>query len=312
MVFALSSVTGVTAEGSVDGLEEPLPSLIPAGEDAEVGSDRSGWALSQPSEESVLEPVSPPGFDAPDQPPAPLDLNIVGSVVAPDPRPLRGATADLFSDYLAFLQSNPQWLDDHGATGIQMQVMTPSSYLPSLDLPTPGDARAFDAWYEQTQLPNDVVCRFDDLDQPPPPLFCPPPNCPPPNCPPPNVIPTPGDLPAAFEIPVPISAPSEQPTPLPTTVLASSQAPPESVSAQELAPSTSGHSTAALILSIPEEPGAAAFPSAAASPFAAVSPLSTSATVAVTIPWSNVGESDLLLARRRREEPTEMSLLPIG
>jgi len=307
MVFALSSVTGVTAEGSVDELEKPLPSLTPAGDDAEVGGDRSGWALSQPSEESVLEPVSPSGFDAPDQPPAPLDLDILGSVVAPDPRPLRGAPADLFSAYIAFLQSNPQWLDDHGATGIQMQVMTPSSYLPSLDLPTPGDARAFDAWYEQTQLPNDVVCRFDDLDQPPPPLFCPPPNCPPP-----NVISTPKDLPAACEIPIPISAPSEQPIPLPTTVLASSQAPPESVSAQELVPSTSGHSTAALILSIPEEPGAASFPSAAASPFADVSPLSTSATVAVTIPLSNVGESDLLLARRRREEPTEMSLLPIG
>ena len=302
MVFALLTSTDVTPEGCGEGVGEPLPSLTPAGEEVYIGGDSSGWVLMQPPEDSVSEPFWPSGFDAPGKLPASSDLSILGCAVTPDPLPLRGATVDFFSAYLAFLQSNPQWLDDHGATGIQMQVMTPSSYLPSLDFPTPGDARAFDAWYEQIQLPNGAICSLIDQEQPPLPLFCPPPSG----------TPTPGDHQVCCEISALVPTRSEQPAPPPTTVLAASQAPPESVSAQELVPSTSGHSTAALILSIPEEPGAAASPSAAASPHTAVSPLATPAPVAVTNPPSTVGESDLLLARRRREEPAEMTLLPIG
>ncbi len=54
--------------------------------------------------------------------------------------------------YLNFLKDNPEWAADHGAGGLQLQVITPSAHLPWIDLSTPGAARAFDTWYEQTQL----------------------------------------------------------------------------------------------------------------------------------------------------------------
>lgn len=57
-----------------------------------------------------------------------------------------------YSRYLNFLKDNPEWAADHGAGGLQLQVITPSAHLPWIELSTPGAARAFDTWYEQTQL----------------------------------------------------------------------------------------------------------------------------------------------------------------
>ncbi len=277
--------TQVAVEESGDGLNESFS-----------GPDRSVYTLPQPDENSAHQPFSPIVVDASGELPAPLVLNIGESVIAADPRQSRDAIADLYSDYLAFLQSNPQWLDDHGATGLQPQVMTPSSFLPSFDLPTPGAARAFDAWYEHTHLSNGAVCHFFYSEPPPLPLFDPPPG----------VTSTPGELPAFSEISSPVPIRSEPPAPPPITVLTSSEVPPESASAPERITLFPGDSAAALILSIPEEPAAAAISLAAASPPATLAP------VAVIIPPSPVGESDLLLARRRREEAAEMTPLSLG
>lgn len=57
-----------------------------------------------------------------------------------------------YSRYLNFLKDNPEWAADHGAGGLQLQVITPSAHLPWIELSTPGAARAFDTWYEQAQL----------------------------------------------------------------------------------------------------------------------------------------------------------------
>ena len=59
---------------------------------------------------------------------------------------------DFVAEYDAFLAEHPDWLSDHGADGIQLMVMAPSTHLPWIELSTPGAARAFDAWYEQTYL----------------------------------------------------------------------------------------------------------------------------------------------------------------
>lgn len=57
-----------------------------------------------------------------------------------------------YTAYLECLRVNPQWAEDHGAGGIQLQVITPSAHLPWIELSTPGAARAFDTWYSQTLL----------------------------------------------------------------------------------------------------------------------------------------------------------------
>jgi hypothetical protein len=67
---------------------------------------------------------------------------------------------DFLAEYDAFLTEHPDWLSNHGADGIQLMVIAPSTHLPWIELSTPGAARAFDAWYEQTYL---QIC----IDYPP-------------------------------------------------------------------------------------------------------------------------------------------------
>lgn len=55
-------------------------------------------------------------------------------------------------EYWSFVENNPQWPEENGAGGIQLQVFTPSTFLPWISLGTPGEAMAFDRWYEQTYL----------------------------------------------------------------------------------------------------------------------------------------------------------------
>lgn len=62
------------------------------------------------------------------------------------------APQDFLAEYDAFLAEHPDWLSDHGADGIQLMVIAASTHLPGIELSTPGAARAFDAWYEQTYL----------------------------------------------------------------------------------------------------------------------------------------------------------------
>mgnify|MGYP003333437810 CR=1 FL=1 len=69
--------------------------------------------------------------------------------------------------YNAFLQENPDWLSDHGADGIQLCVMTPSVYVPGLELSNPGEARAFDAWFAQTYTqPSDSLILTPPWQEP--------------------------------------------------------------------------------------------------------------------------------------------------
>ena len=51
-------------------------------------------------------------------------------------------------DFGVWLASNPSWLEDQGFGGIQPQVITSSTTIPELEFSNPGQARAFDNWYE--------------------------------------------------------------------------------------------------------------------------------------------------------------------
>lgn len=79
-------------------------------------------------------------------------------------------TEDYLKEFNRFLAANPDWLADHGADGIQLCVMTPSQYVDGVELSNPGEARAFDAWFEQEHpwffvepIIIDDSINFDDL-----------------------------------------------------------------------------------------------------------------------------------------------------
>lgn len=71
-------------------------------------------------------------------------------------------TPNLAEEYREFVALHPAWPEEHGAGGIQLMVITPSRHVPWVELGTPGEARAFDAWYEATYLRS-------ELDDPLPP-----------------------------------------------------------------------------------------------------------------------------------------------
>jgi hypothetical protein len=80
---------------------------------------------------------------------------IIGMEPTPEPElPEEPAPWDdpIHGEYQMFLEENPQWLEENGGGGMQIQVMTPSQYLPWIELGTPGQAMAFDRWYHQTYL----------------------------------------------------------------------------------------------------------------------------------------------------------------
>lgn len=54
----------------------------------------------------------------------------------------------LLREYKTFLSENPDWIAEHSGGDFQAQVMTPSQYV-GIDLPNPGEARAFDLWFEK-------------------------------------------------------------------------------------------------------------------------------------------------------------------
>jgi hypothetical protein len=57
----------------------------------------------------------------------------------------------LLGEYKTFLSENPDWIDSNSGGEFQAQVMTPSQYV-AIDLPNPGEACAFDLWFENTFL----------------------------------------------------------------------------------------------------------------------------------------------------------------
>ena len=57
----------------------------------------------------------------------------------------------LLEEYNNFLSENPDWISSNSGGEIQAQVMTPSQYA-AIDLPNPGEARAFDLWFENSYL----------------------------------------------------------------------------------------------------------------------------------------------------------------
>lgn len=61
-----------------------------------------------------------------------------------------------YAAYLAFLKENPLWLEQNGADGSPLQVVTASVHLPWIELETPGAAQAFDLWCEQIHWPQQV------------------------------------------------------------------------------------------------------------------------------------------------------------
>lgn len=92
---------------------------------------------------------------------------IIGMEPTPEPElPEEPAPWDdpIHGEYQMFLEENPQWLDENGGGGMQIQVMTPSQYLPWIALGTPGQAMAFDRWYHQTYLAPEIP-QIPDLPE---------------------------------------------------------------------------------------------------------------------------------------------------
>lgn len=79
------------------------------------------------------------------------DLPTIGLPPMPEAEPEAefAETEDYLKEFNRFLAANPDWLGDHGADGIQLCVMTPSRHVQGVELSNPGEARAFDAWFEQ-------------------------------------------------------------------------------------------------------------------------------------------------------------------
>jgi hypothetical protein len=74
----------------------------------------------------------------------------------------------ILEEYRDFVTQNPTWPEEHGAGGIQLTVMTPSKYLPQIKLSTPGEARSFDAWWEQrTLVRNEAIAPIPAIDDVP-------------------------------------------------------------------------------------------------------------------------------------------------
>jgi hypothetical protein len=130
-----------------------------------------------------VDPINPPVVLAePDSTPR----IIGGGVTSPDLQIQNPSGGDPLAEYKSFLAKNPHWLDSHRLGDFELQVVTPSTFLPSIELATPSAARAFDAWYALIQLPpaapplsettgpslpqgGFVICFPDDLPSPPPP-----------------------------------------------------------------------------------------------------------------------------------------------
>jgi len=66
----------------------------------------------------------------------------------------------LLGEYKTFLSENPDWIDSNSGGEIQAQVMTPSQYV-AIDLPNPGEARAFDLWFENSYLNYSETDSFE-------------------------------------------------------------------------------------------------------------------------------------------------------
>jgi RNA polymerase sigma-70 factor (ECF subfamily) len=58
----------------------------------------------------------------------------------------------IFQNYQTFLSNNPDWLASNGIGSIQLQVITPSVHVETLELANPGEAKAFDLWYAANYL----------------------------------------------------------------------------------------------------------------------------------------------------------------
>ena len=161
---------------SPDGAEPPLPACwlppplitfdeppvwsegVDTGTGREIAVDLPEWDGSLPN--PWLDPITGNAPDATDsQTPgwveedAAQDGYTEDFEIAPEPEFPEETTSwvDLiFEEYRSFLEENPQLFQENGVG--QSQVMTPSRYLPEIELGTPGAAMVFDRWYEQTYL----------------------------------------------------------------------------------------------------------------------------------------------------------------
>lgn len=61
-------------------------------------------------------------------------------------------TPFLLSDYQSFLHDNPDWIEHNQGGEIQTQVVTSSGYFADIEFGTPGEASAFDLWFENTYM----------------------------------------------------------------------------------------------------------------------------------------------------------------
>jgi hypothetical protein len=230
--------------------------------------------------------------------PDPILWNIAGSGSIPDLHIQNPSGSDPLAEYISFLAGNPHWLESHRIGDFELQVVTPSAFLPSIELGTPSAARAFDVWYALIQPPSDAPPVSENAEPPLPaldPVICFPDGLP--TTPPPSAAdPEPGP-----------------PPPLPEPKLASELPLPDPVlpALKNLDASSPAESSPVIVLG--SEFLAQPLADSAVAP-TAHPPLDPVVDVADPILGSDFpppGEVDLLLMRRSRAPlPEDLALLP--
>lgn len=146
-VWSEDDHTGTGQEISVDPPAwDPLPEpwLDPITGTTITDTEEADWISTFPCEPVPADPS---------QDGSTTDVEIAPEPELPEETP--SWVDPILGEYRFFLEENPQWLEDNGGGGMQIQVMTPSQFLPWIELGTPGQATAFDRWYHQTYLASE-------------------------------------------------------------------------------------------------------------------------------------------------------------
>lgn len=156
----------VIVEDSVIAVEDPVAPEDCVVEPSAVGEEAPSIPGDAADDESLPMPTDEPAVNEGDEGTPilvgcpgvedPILVVCPGVIEPPEPSPGPDGTDSksdwLLDEYSRFLALNETWFDDHGGNAIQPQVMTASRHLPWIELPTPGAANAFDAWYSLTYL----------------------------------------------------------------------------------------------------------------------------------------------------------------
>jgi len=118
-------------EGAPPTIDLPIGEIVP--EDGSISDGSTDWVWeSVDEEEHESDYVRPDGW-----------VRCATDLISQNIR------TKILNDYRDFVSQNPAWPEEHGAGGIQLMVLTPSSFVPGVVLSTPGEALSFDAWLQE-------------------------------------------------------------------------------------------------------------------------------------------------------------------